>query len=101
MSAESATELFQAAAVPAHPVVNSQQAFADVQLHHRNHFVEVPHGKLGTTWMEGSRFILSRTPARMRRAGPTLGEDTFEILSATLGYDTDRIAEIAATGILE
>ena len=39
---------------------------------HRRHFVEVPHGKLGTTWMEGSRFTLSRTPAVMWRAGPRL-----------------------------
>ena len=51
--------------------------------------------------MEGSRFVLSRTPARMRRAGPTFGEDAFEILSENLGYDADRIAELAAAGLLE
>ena len=87
--------------MPAHPVVNSPEAFADPQLQHRGHFVEVPHGRLGTTLMEGSRFVLSRTPARMRRAGPTFGEDAFEILSENLGYDADRIAEIAAAGLLE
>ncbi|MPY94024.1 MAG: hypothetical protein GEV08_13450 [Acidimicrobiia bacterium] len=77
-SAEDATEVLQAASVPAHPVANSVEAFADPQLRHRQHFVEVPHGKLGTTWIEGGRFVLSRTPAVMRRAGPTFGEDTFE-----------------------
>jgi benzylsuccinate CoA-transferase BbsF subunit len=100
-TADEATELLQAVSVPAHPVVNSVEALADPQLRHRRHFVEVPHGKLGTTLMEGSRFVLSRTPSTMWRAGPTVGEDSYEILSETLGYDADRIADLAAAGILE
>jgi crotonobetainyl-CoA:carnitine CoA-transferase CaiB-like acyl-CoA transferase len=100
-SANAATHELQAVAVPAHPVANSVEALADPQLRHRQHFVEVPHGKLGTTWIEGSRFVLSRTPAVSWRAGPTFGEDTFEILSGTLGYDADRIADLAAAGLLE
>jgi benzylsuccinate CoA-transferase BbsF subunit len=100
-TAEAATEELQAAGVAAHPVANTFEAVADAQLAHRQHFVQVPHGTLGTTWMEGSRFVLSRTPATMRRAGPSMGEDTFEILSDTLGYDADRIAELAAQAILE
>lgn len=99
--ADVATDELQAVSVPAHPVANTTEMMADPQLRHRHHFVEVSHGKLGTTWMEGSRFALSRTPAVMWRAGPTAGEDTFKILSETLGYDTDRIAELAAAGILE
>jgi crotonobetainyl-CoA:carnitine CoA-transferase CaiB-like acyl-CoA transferase len=51
--------------------------------------------------MEGSRFELSRTPNVLWRAGHTLGEDPFEILSETLGYDADRIAELAAEAIYE
>lgn len=100
-TAEKATEALQAVGVAAHPVANTFEAAADPQLAHRQHFVQVPHGTLGTTWMEGSRFVLSRTPATMRRAGPSMGEDTFEILTDTLGYDTDRVAELAAQGILE
>ena len=100
-TAGEATELLQAVSVPAHEVANSPEAAADPQLRHRRHFVEVPHGRLGTTWMEGSRFVLSRTPAVMWRAGPTFGEDTGEILADVLGYDADRIAELAVAGILE
>lgn len=103
-STQTATEVegrLQAAGVPAHVVGNSPEVMADPQLAYRRHFVEVPHGVLGTTWMEGSRFSLSRTPAVMWRAGPTLGEDSFEILSETLGYDADRIADLAAEAIFE
>ena len=100
-SADTATNELQAVSVPAHVVGNSLEVVADPQLRYRRHFVEVPHGNLGTTWMEASRFILSRTPAVMRRAGPTAGEDTFDILAETLGYDPERISELAAEGIFE
>jgi len=97
---ESMAEL-QAAGVPAHTVGNSAEVLADPQLEHRAHHVELPHPRLGSTLIEGSRFRLSRTPAVMRRAGPTLGQDTFEILAGTLGYDADWIAELAAEEIFE
>ena len=48
--------------------------------------------------MEGSRFALSRTPARVERAGPTLGEHNGYVLAELLGYDEDRMAEIVASG---
>ncbi|MFT7645768.1 MAG: hypothetical protein ACI8Y4_000501, partial [Candidatus Poriferisodalaceae bacterium] len=32
---------------------------------------------------------------------PTLGENTFEILTDLLGYDGDRVAELAVLGVLE
>ena len=44
---------------------------------------------------------MSRTPAKLERGGPCLGEDNFEILSEFLGYSVDRIAEIAAAEALE
>jgi benzylsuccinate CoA-transferase BbsF subunit len=98
--AEATAEL-QACGVAAHPVANSSEMVGDEQLAHRRHFVEVPHGRLGSTWIEGSRFRLSRTPAVMWRAGPTFGEDVMEVLAGDLGYDEDRIADLAAAGILE
>lgn len=100
-SASDATSVLQRVAVPSHPVANSDELWIDPQLLHRSHVVEVPHGKLGTTWVMGSRFELSRTPAATWRAGPTLGEDTYEVLAETLGYTPDRIADLAVMGLLE
>jgi len=68
---------------------------------HRNALVEVPHGKQGTTTVENTRFVMSRTPAQVDRGGPTLGEHTFEVLTETLAYDGDRIAELAVAELLE
>ncbi len=96
-----AMELLQSSGVAAHVVANSPELVADPQIAHRGHFVEVPHAKQETTVVEGTRFIMSRTPAVFRSGGPTFGEHTFEVLSETLGYDTDRIAELAAAELLE
>ena len=63
--------------------------------------MDVPHATQGTTWIEGSRFRLSRTPGGPERAGPTMGEHTWEVLSDLLGYDADRIADLAAAELLE
>jgi crotonobetainyl-CoA:carnitine CoA-transferase CaiB-like acyl-CoA transferase len=93
----------QARGVPSHVVQNSDEAATDPQLLHRNHFVEVAHSTQpgGTTVVEGTRFVLSRTPASITNGGPTFGEHTFEILTDNLGYDGDRIADLAVAEALE
>ena len=94
-------EALQARGVPAHAQTNSAEAMRDPQLLHRGHFVEVPHEIHGTTVVEGSRFKLSRTPARVERAGPTFGRDNQYVLETILGYGPEQIVELAAAGVLE
>lgn len=95
------TALLQGVGVPAHGVQNTVEAFEDPQLDHRGHFVEVPHAAMGRTWVEGCRARLSRTPARVDRGAPTIGEHSWEVLTEVLGYDEERAAELAAAGIFE
>jgi benzylsuccinate CoA-transferase BbsF subunit len=90
----------QTRGVPAHVVQDADDLYQDPQLHHRRHFVEVPHPELGRTWVENSRFALSRTPARVERAAPMLGEHNQYVLEEVLGYDENRIAELVAAGAL-
>ena len=91
----------QAAGVAAHIVQNSPEFTIDPQVLHRQHLIEVPHGKQGTTIVENTRFVMSRTPASVTYGGPTLGEHSFEVLTETLAYDGDRIAELAVAELLE
>jgi crotonobetainyl-CoA:carnitine CoA-transferase CaiB-like acyl-CoA transferase len=100
-SPSEAEKVLQDAGVPAHQMQNSGELAADPQLAHRQAFVEVAHAVHGTTWVENSRFRLSRTPALVDRAGPTFGEDVEYVLGELLGYDIDRIAELAAAEALE
>lgn len=93
--------VLQGRGVPASVVQSSRDLSADPQLAHRGHFVEVPHEIHGTTTVEGSRFKLSRTPTRIECSGPTFGRDNQHILETILGYSQERIAELAAAGVLE
>jgi hypothetical protein len=34
------------------------------------------------------------------RAGPAVGQDTFEVMTGILGYGDDEVAELAAAGVL-
>lgn len=90
----------QAAGVPAQVVETAADMTTDPQLAHRDHFVQVDHGTLGKTWIENSRFKLSRTPARLERSGPALGEHNQFVLEQILGYSEDRIAELVAEDAL-
>ncbi len=89
----------QAVGVAAHQVQNTTEIVVDPQLAHRNHWQTVPHPMLGEAVVEGPRFQLSRTPMRVDRGGPSLGEHVFEVLGGLLGYDEDRIADLAAAEV--
>ncbi|MDG2113090.1 MAG: CoA transferase, partial [Actinomycetota bacterium] len=94
-------EQLQGAGVPAHEVQNSPEVVADPQLVGRDHFHEVPHEIYGNTWAEQYGFRLSRSVGTPRASGPMWGEHNFDILTDTLGYDGDQIAELVIAGALE
>ena len=44
---------------------------------------------------------MSKTPAWLRKASPTVGEDSFFVLEEILGYSPDRTGELVAAGAVE
>ena len=90
----------QAVGVAAYTVQSSVECLADPQLAHRGHFVRLDHPQRGCL-VEASRCRLSRTPGSPRRYAPQLGEHTVEVLTGFLGYDADRVADLAAAEVLE
>ncbi|MEE9276931.1 MAG: CoA transferase [Dehalococcoidia bacterium] len=91
----------QAQGIPAHTVQSGSAVYADRQMQHRGHFVELEHPIHGTTVVEGSRFKLSRTPAAYRGSAPTYGRDNEHVLKEILGYDDERVTELIVAGALE
>ncbi len=95
-----AAESLQSSGIDAYPVNNAQGCCDDAQLTAREHHINVPQGHRGTMWTQHCRTRMSRTPPVVWRGGPCLGEDNFEVLTEFLGYDADRVAELAAAEVL-
>ncbi len=91
-------ELLQAEGIPASAVQNSPELALDPQLAHRGHFVALDDPRAR---VEGSRFHLSRTPAKVGGPIPTFGRDNHYVLETLLGYDPERIAELVIAGVLD
>ncbi|MDH3678334.1 MAG: CoA transferase [Acidimicrobiia bacterium] len=93
-------ERLQRSGVAAHIVAEGADCLADPQLAHAGHFVRLDHPNRPCL-IENTRFRLSRTPSRVEARAPFLGEHTWEALTEILGYDEDRVAELAAAELLE
>ncbi len=85
--------------VPCAPVNDTAAAARDPHLAAREAMVEVEDPEAGTMWVTGKMIKFSRTPMKVGPA-PAVGEHTEQILTETLGYDADRVAELAAAGVI-
>ena len=92
-------EALEAAGVPCAPVNTMDQVFADPQVQARGMQIRMPHPLAsGDVPLVGSPVKLSRTPVNYRRAPPTLGEHTDEVLSQILGPRRERARRPARGG---
>ena len=101
LAAHAAELQLQELGIPASAVQDSNDVCRDPQLAARGYLTEIVHPLYGKTVVEGPRFLLSRTPASIARPAPTVGGDNQYVLESILGYDQDRITELAAAGALE
>jgi len=100
-SVQELEQALQQVGVPIHGVSNSQDCFEDPQLLAREHFVALDHATLGPVPCESSRTRFSRTPARLQRAGPTLGQDNATVLGEILGLSDEQVTELVIAGAIE
>jgi crotonobetainyl-CoA:carnitine CoA-transferase CaiB-like acyl-CoA transferase len=90
---------FDAAGVPAGPVHTIGQALEHPQTIARNMVVELDHPQAGRTKALGCPVHFSRTPTRVTRPAPMLGEHTREMLRE-YGYEDDEIDNLVAQGVV-
>jgi crotonobetainyl-CoA:carnitine CoA-transferase CaiB-like acyl-CoA transferase len=92
--------IVQQAEVTANPVYEIDQLIADEHVQARGIIVEAPDEEAGSVLMHNIIPRLSDTPGQLRRPAPGLGQHTREVLGA-IGYTTDRIAALAAEGVIK
>ena len=92
-------EALEREGVPAGPINDMAQVYADPQVIARDMVVELDHPAAGRIRNIGIPVKLSETPASVRRPPPTLGQHTAEVL-AELGYAADDIAALRESGAI-
>jgi len=80
--------------IPCGPVNSVPQLAEEPHTQAREMIVEVRHTKAGNLKVVNSPIKLSRTPVKLEKANPELGEDTEEILTRVLGYSRQEIASL-------
>jgi crotonobetainyl-CoA:carnitine CoA-transferase CaiB-like acyl-CoA transferase len=92
-------EHINAAGVPCGPVLDMQQVFADPQVLAREMLVQLAHPEVGTFKTTGLPVKLSRTPGRIARRPPLLGEHTDEVLREC-GIADAEIRQLRDRGVI-
>jgi formyl-CoA transferase len=85
--------------VPAGPVLNVEECFANEQVQTLPMVQEVLHPLLGRERLLGPGVNMERTPPRICSAAPEHGEHTNEVL-AELGYTDDEVTRFREEGVV-
>lgn len=86
-----------AAGIWAGPVYSYQDLVDDPQIAHNGTFVEYDHPTEGRIKTPGFPYVFSKTPARIDRGAPLVGEHSREVLSE-LGLTSERVDALFSSG---
>ena len=92
-------ETLGAAGVPAGPILDSDEVYANEHLRARGMVVEIDHPERGPMTLFGCPIRLSKSPARIE-CPPLLGQHTDEVLRTDLGLDADAVTELREAGAI-
>ena len=97
-ASEDWVNLLNDAGVPCGPIYNIDQVYADPQVKHLK-IAQTIKGKEMPRTMAAQPVGLSRTPSKLIKQAPALGEHTKSVL-AEFGFSKKQIADLAKTGAI-
>ena len=92
-------EELEQAGIPCGPVNTIAQVAADPRVAAREMVVTVHHPQAGSFKVTNTPVKLSRTPSKLERASPDLGEHTVEVLSELLGMTEQELLALENRGV--
>jgi crotonobetainyl-CoA:carnitine CoA-transferase CaiB-like acyl-CoA transferase len=95
-----ATDLLQAAGVPAAPVNSGADVWRDPFLRSRGFIHELTHPAAGVAEYPGLAYRLSLTPGAIRSPAPCFAEHTHDVLGSLLGLSRAEIDALVETGVV-
>ncbi len=83
------------------PMSTPKDLLEDAQLAARDYFVPVDHPELDDViTYPGAPFKMSRTPLKISRRAPLIGEHNEEIYEKELGFSKEELNKLKATGVI-
>lgn len=86
--------------IPFAPVRSIDKATNDPHFKGRGYFVEVEHPETGNIKYPGAPYKFSKTPWKVERPAPLLGEHNEEIYCRHLGYSKGELVQLRRTGVI-
>jgi len=99
--AKTLMETLQQAGVPAGMVHDTRDLFEDAQLQYRGHYQYLDHAEIGRYASEKSEFNLSRTPGKLDRPAPMMGEHNEYVLRELVGLTEQEYQSLKDDAVLE
>jgi len=93
-------ELMEKFGIPAGKIYRTPEMLEDAHFRAREAIVKTMHPKFGELRMQNVAPKLSRTPGGIHSPAPELGQHSEEIYRSLLGFDSGRIADLRARGII-
>jgi crotonobetainyl-CoA:carnitine CoA-transferase CaiB-like acyl-CoA transferase len=91
---------FETVGVPCGPINDLGQVFAEEQVVHRGLRMDLPHPVTGTVPQVANPIRYVGQPLDYRRAPPTLGQHTDEVLGELLEMDAAALAKLRDAGVI-
>jgi crotonobetainyl-CoA:carnitine CoA-transferase CaiB-like acyl-CoA transferase len=93
-------QILQQAGIAAGPVLTPSQILSDPHLETRGFFEVMDRAEVGGHPYPGPAFKLSKTPGRLRRPAPLLGEHNDYVLGVLLGMSDAEMRELTSDDVI-
>lgn len=98
--ADDLTELLQNHGVAAAPVLGAEERLFHPHFIERGLYSDIDHPSLGAEPIFNLMWGLSKTPSRVRRHAPLMGEHNHQVLCGTLGLGEDELVRLQESQVV-